>query len=255
MPVTLSNYMEYMIPLRLREVEVPCFVFNGASLDDARNLIQSAQNSFQRLPNLHLSGIYPFLMLARDLPSSGHGGGTPESADFISESHTARIGAGPDVVRRIVSQYANGRTRATFHWIPIHVWQESGRLPSTMVHEAVHGIDRNFELSTRRRVHAAEATRLEIQPDQARPFRTEDPDDPHRPADFPDPMPGTACWHGTPGVRVVVNAYCKLLDGFRGVSSDAVKKRIARNLSVSRAFLRVPSSWWDMHCPGMIPRE
>ena len=245
MPITLGNYREYCLPQMFNGVEVPFFIFTGEPLPEARAKLLALQSAFSRMPEQHLRAVYPFIIIPGRLPSRGHGGGTPDLPASAVRGHERDLGTSPEVVLRLMEDYRGTRSRAGFHWIPGHVWSDLDRYPATILHEAIHGIDINLGLATRRRVAPADASRLDIPGSVVRPYA---------PADFIlDPLPGAACGSGPVGVRAAVNAYFKLLGGFSGITSDVVQRRIARELSMSRAFESVPTSWWEATCPALVP--
>lgn len=237
--VTLETYRDFLHTVNINGANLNFFVFNGDTVEQARPVIDAARALLAALPAAHLAVVYPILFIAGRLPSSGGGGGTPGPAAVATliERRAEEIGAATDAMRDLLASYAAGRTPLTFHWIPRHVYDDASRVPYTVTHECVHGVDMNLRLHSRRQVNRELATRLGIDVSMARPFNT---------TDLPSHLPGQACGAGTEAIRLSVNSYLSLLTGFRGVTIPA-RRQIVNSLKLSRAFESVPESWWTPH--------
>jgi hypothetical protein len=197
------------------------------------------------MPAQHLRAVFPFIIIPGRLPSSGGGGGTPDHPMAAVRGHERDLGTPAEVILRLAEAFRGGNRMANYHWIPAHVWNNAGRYPSTCLHEAIHGVDLNLRLHTRRPVTPAQAARLDIPRSVVRNYE---------PGDFGmTSLPGAVCVAGPIGTQAVVNAYFKLLGGFTGIHNTTVQRRIARELSMARAFEEVPADWWEATCPGLIP--
>jgi hypothetical protein len=237
--VTLENYRDFLRTVNINGVNIHFFVFNGDTMIQAQSIIDASRSLLAGLPPAHLGVVYPILFIADRLPSSGGGGGPPAASgvNTLIDRRGEDIGATPEAMRHLLANYASGRTPLTFHWIPRHVYDDAARAPNTVVHEAIHGVDMNLHLRTRRQVNREMATRLGIDVSMVRPFNS---------TDLPGHLPGQACGSGTEATRLAVNAYLSLLGGFRGVNTTA-RRQIVNSLKLSRAFENVPESWWTPH--------
>ena len=246
MPADLSNFMDYHVPLTVNGVVLHFFIFTGEGppQDADRSKLNALLPSFSRMPERHLRSVFPFIIIPGRLPSSGGGGGTPDHPMAAVRRHDRDLGTSPEVVLRIAEAYRGSNRMSNYHWRPSVVWNDAGRYPSTFLHEAIHGVDLNLRLHTRRAVTPAQAARLDIPRSVVRNYE---------PGDFVmTSLPGAVCRAGPIGIQAVVNAYFKLLGGFNSIP-DTVRRRIARELSMARAFEDVPPSWWETTCPGLIP--
>ena len=238
MPITLNNYTSYQHNLAVGAINIPFFVFNGTEMAAARARIDALSTKLSRLPALHVAAVYPVLLIPGRLSSSGEGGGTPDHPAAAIRGHETELGANPDVVQRIMQDFQADRARQGFHWIPSAVWDNADRFPFTVLHEAIHGIDICHQLNRRGHVTPELASRMHLgSTDRAeRAFRI---------SDFPTVMPGTTCHAGPVGTRASVNAYCMMMsDGF-ALRPEGDRRQVAQSLFLSKAFVRVPSSWWD----------
>ena len=238
--------MDYQIPLTVNGVILRFFIFTAETppQDADRMKLYALLPAFSRMPELHLRAVFPFIVIPGSLPSSGGGGGTPDHPMDAVRRHERDLGTSPEVVLRIAETFRGSNRLSNYHWIPSNVWNDQGRYPSTFLHEAIHGVDMNLRLHTRRAVTPAQAARLDIPRSVVRNYE---------PGDFVmTSLPGAVCRSGPIGIKAVVNAYFKLLGGFNAIPAP-VQRRIARELSMARAFQEVPHAWWETTCPGLVP--
>lgn len=231
---TLADYRNRAIVVGINGVKVTFYAFNDVSIEDARAKVELSRTHLAAMPREHLAVVFPILFIPGQLPSTGGGGGTPDRPDVLIQRRTSDIGATTEALQDLLQKNNSGRRRSTFHWIPPHVYTDAGRLPFTVAHEAIHGVDINLRLHMRRQITPELATRFSIARSPARAFTDED---------LPARLPGQACGAGTTAIRISVNAYLSLLSGMRG-AGPSVRQQIVSSLRLSQAFETVADSWW-----------
>jgi hypothetical protein len=232
--VTLENYRSFEIPVAINGATVRFYVFNGATIAEARERVDAARALLEALPAEHLAVAFPILFIDGRLPSSGGGGGTPDHPDVLIERRSEDIGATTEAMQDLLRRANANLRRSSFHWIPRHVYDDAARVPFTVVHEVMHAVDINLVLHRRRRITPELSASLELEPSSARSFTS---------SDLPERLPGQACGAGNEAVRMSVNSYLSLVSGMRGVP-PATRRRIVSNLRLSTAFTDVPDEWW-----------
>jgi hypothetical protein len=231
---TLEDYRSRAVVVAIHGVKVTFYAFNDVTIEDARAKAEMARTYLTSMPREHLAVVFPILFIPGQLPSTGGGGGTPDQPDVLIQRRTSDIGATTEALQDLLQKHNAGRRRSTFHWIPPHVYSDAGRLPFTVAHEAIHGVDINLRLRVRRQITPELATRFSVARGPTRAFTEED---------LPARLPGQACGAGTAAIRISVNAYLSLISGMRGAGSDA-RRQIVSSLRLSQAFETVPDSWW-----------
>ncbi len=237
--LTLETSQDFLVTHMINGVSVRFLVANEQPLDVARRKILNCIPYLTNMPREHLAVAFPIVLIRTRLPSSGHGGGTPSAAavEALIRNRTEEIGASTEVMRSLLETANAGLSRSSFHWIPIHVYEEDGRMPTTVAHEVTHAIDMNLALCWRRQITAELAASAHVERAATRPFTGDD---------LPASLPAQACHSGVHAARLSVNAYVSMISGFRGVSRTA-KRQILASLRLSRAFTNVPESWWAQY--------
>jgi len=246
MPITISNFRDYLISVPVAGHAVNFFAFNGEPIGLARTKINELLQVFGRMPPVHLPGIGPiFLLIGRPLSDSDHpsGGGTyPDVSrlharrDAENDRRTEDWGVSYEVIAEAVRCFGRfGGSDPGLHVVPLEDWRQSG-YASTVVHECAHGVDALLNLHRRA---------------GSGPLRS----GPNLPMGaFPTGLHGQFCRHGTGDNinRRAVNAYCSMITGFRGVSLPH-QRQIMAAFQASNAFNAVPASWWAAKFPGLTP--
>lgn len=221
----------------MNSATVRFYVFNGATVADARPKVDAARTLLAALPSEHLAVAFPILFIPGQLPSSGGGGGTPDHPDVLIERRSEDIGATTEAMRDLIGRANASLRRSSFHWIPLHVYEDASRVPYTIAHEVLHAVDLNLRLHRRRSVTPDLAESLGTDAGSARAFTS---------SDLPERLPGQACGSGNEAVRLSINAYLSMISGFRGVGSGA-QRQIVQSLKLSTAFEDVPAIWWQTY--------
>lgn len=235
--LTLETYQDFLVSHTINGVAVRFLVANEQPLDVARRKILSCIPYLTSMPRQHLAAAFPIILIKTTLPSSGHGGGTPSEAgvEALIRNRTADIGASTEVMRTLITTANAMLTRSSFHWIPIHVYENDARLPVTVAHEVTHGIDMNLQLCWRRQITPELAASTHVARAATRPFNG---------TDLPASLPSQACHSGVLAARLSVNAYVSMISGFPGVGGSD-RRQIIASLRLSKAFMQVPESWWE----------
>lgn len=182
--------------------------------------LQSVQHVLERMPDPHLSVVYPILLVEHK-PNRGRGGGSwraTEVRGFVG--HVRDTGVPDEDVEALLAR------RTGVIGIPRDRWErEPGYMIATVMHEVAHSVD--YELGLR--------------PDGARP------------TDFAGVRP--TCGAGHPLVRHVVECYARYIVNPATICRDAVpgqtqaeaSRVVAALLRRAPAFHGVSPSWRPGH--------